>query len=57
MTDKRLDNLPLMAVHRARLDSISNDFLIEEFKTKPRKTDLGSIFVFVDTSDSESNEG
>ena len=46
-----------MAVHRARLDSISDDFLIEEFKKKPRKTDFGSKFVFVDTFDSESDEG
>ena len=57
MTDKRLNNLALKAAHRARLDSISNDFLIEEFKKKPRKTDFGSKFVFVDTSDSESDEG
>ena len=46
-----------MAAHRARLDSISNDIVIEEFKEKPRKTNYGSKFVFVDTSDSESNEG
>ena len=56
MMDKRLNNLALMAAHRARLDSISNNFVIEEFKKKPRKTDFGSKFIFVDTSDSESDE-
>ena len=49
--------ITLMAVHRARLNSISNDFVIEEFKKKPRKTDFGSKFVSVDTSDSEYDEG
>ena len=57
MTDKRLNNLALIAAHQARLDSISNDFVIEEFKKKPKKTDFGSKFVFVDTFDSESDEG
>ena len=57
MTDKRLNNLALMAAHRARLDSISNDFVIAEFEKKPRKTDFGSKLVFVDTSDSDSDEG
>ena len=57
MTDKRWNNLVLMAAHRARLDSISNDFVIAEFEKKPRKTDFGSKLVFVDTSDSESDEG
>ena len=54
MTDKRLNNLALMAAHRARLDSISND--LQNSKRNPG-TDFGSKFVFVDTSDSESDEG
>ena len=57
MTDKRLNNLALKAAHRARLNSISNDFLNEEFEKKPRKTNFDSKFIFVDTSDSESDEG
>ena len=41
-----------MAVHRARLDSISNVFVNKDFKKIPRKTDFGSKFIFA-----ESNEG
>ena len=47
MTDKRFNNLALMAAHRDRLSSISNDFVIEEFKKKNMSTDFGSKFVLV----------
>ena len=57
MTDRRLNNLALIAAHRARLYSISNDFVIEELKKKPRKAEFGSKLVSVDTSNSESDGG
>ena len=51
MTDKRVNNLMLMAAHKSRLNEISNDFIITKFNEKPRLVKFRDKAVVVDETD------
>ena len=51
MTDKRVNNLMLMAAHKSCLNEISNDFVITKFNEKPRLVKFRDKAVVVDETD------
>ena len=51
MTDKRVNNLMLMAAHKSRLNEISNDFVITKFNENSRMVKFSDKAVVVDETD------
>ena len=51
MTDKRVNNLMLMASHKSRLSEITTDFVITKFNENPRMVKFRDKAVVVDETD------
>ena len=51
MTDKRVNNLMLMAAHKSCLNEISNDFVITKFNENSRMVKFSDKAVVVDETD------
>ena len=51
MTDKRVNNLMLMAAHKSRLSEITTDFVITKFNENPRMVKFRDKAVVVDETD------
>ena len=51
MTDKRVNNLMLMAAHKSRLSEITTDFVITKFNENSRMVKFSDKAVVVDETD------